>query len=251
MRLFHSRLLLCLGLGLSAGLMADALPQAAPAAPAASSATAATMAAPMPSPSPTPVATPLALTVTLKDGQTADLTLHSFDHFFLSADNALGTRFNLPWAEVASLDSSSPGADLGPLRANITVDPGPVGSVIEGRDPGEARMQALWPGVVIHGEGMNYAGDKASFYDLAGAEVFGVALAAFGGYQLAYPNNADTNRSASQDLVIAGGALFAVTWFWDLTFAPEVAAHFDERKGVALLPASVNGAQGAQLAYRF
>ncbi|HTB21586.1 MAG TPA: hypothetical protein VK914_02650 [bacterium] len=259
MRVFLGWLVLTLGIGLSAGLMADSAPASAPAAlsPAAA---AAAMAAPAPAtpaaaalvtPMPTPLSTPLALTVSLKDGQTADLSLHSFDRFYLSADNSIGTRFNLPWAEVATLDSPNAAADLGPLRANITAEPTNVTSVIQARRPIKAFYRALWPGFVVHGSGYNYAGDKASFYDLAGGEVFGVALAAFGGYQLAYPNSADTNRSASQSLLIAGGALFAVTWLWDLAFSHQAAASFDDRHGLALLPAAQGGATGAQLAYRF
>jgi hypothetical protein len=228
--------LLCLmvSLGLaSAGLKAAAAPATAPTA--------------------VPAAAPsgAAITVTLKDGQRADLFLKSYDNFFLTALNSVGTRFDLPWSDVAAVDSTQAGADLALMRGKITDEPATTEVLVEPRSRGTAVVRALWPGVLIHGAGFDYAGDKGIFYDLAGAEVFGIAVAALGGYLDAYPNTEDSGRntpSGGQDLIIGGAAVFGVSWLWDICFSPGAASDTNAAKGLALEPAS-NG--GAQLAYHF
>jgi hypothetical protein len=199
---------------------------------------------------PVPAPSGAVITVTLKDGQTAQLLLKSYDNFFLTAFNAKGTRFDLPWSDIAAVDSSQEnGADLALMRGKITDEPAQVDLVVEPRLPGTALARSLWPGILVHGAGFDYAGDKSSFYDLVGAESFGVVLAAIGAYQLAYPNTEDTNKTAADDLTIAGAAVFVVSWLWDIAFSPGAAAALDANKGLALAPA-LQG-RGAQLAYNF
>jgi len=245
--------MLCLvfALGLAAaGLEADA------AAPAMVSTTVSTVAPAMvptvlqtmvPSAPPTGVA----ITVTLKDGQRADLFLKSYDNFFLSASNSMGTRFDLPWSEVAAVDSAQDGSDLAMMRGKITDEPATVDLVVEPRSPRVAVMRALgWPGILVHGSGFDYAGDKVAYYDLAGAEVFGVAVATMGAYLDAYPNTEDTGKSTptvAQDLIIGGAAVFGVTWLWDICFSPGAASSLDQSKGLSFAPSP----RGAQFAYRF
>ncbi|MGH7442935.1 MAG: hypothetical protein ACREKE_09715, partial [bacterium] len=119
------------------------------------------------------------LSVTLKDGQYAEVNLVNYDHFFLSVVNAKGTHFDIPWTEVASVDGPSAG-DLALMRGNLTPGDDPVLSVIEYRSPRGALRRALWPGVFLHGSGLRYAGDNSSFVGLAGGEFFGLVLGAFG-----------------------------------------------------------------------
>lgn len=202
--------------------------------------------APVPAPA---VAAPLgtSVSVTLKDGQTAQLTLVTYDSFFLTAVNAKGTRFDIPWTEVAGVDAPGAGADLALMRGHITPGPGPVSSVVEPRSPGTALARAVWPGVLLHGAGLSYAGSNDAFVDLAGAEFFGVVVGAFGAYLEYYPNSSDSSKTVPQVLTIAGAAIFVGTWLWDLSFSYHAARSFNERKGLALEPAP----GGAQLSYLF
>lgn len=195
------------------------------------------------------VAAPLgtSVNVTLKDGQTAGLTLVTYDSFFLTAVNAKGTRFDIPWTEVAGVDAPGAGADLALMRGHITPDPTPVSSVIEPRVPLTAFYRACWPGVLLHGAGFSYAGSNDTFVDLAGAEFFGVVVGAFGAYLEYYPNSSDSSKTVPQVLTIAGAAIFVGTWLWDLSFSYHAARITNERKGLALEPAP----GGAQLSYLF
>lgn len=195
------------------------------------------------------VPTQTSITVTLKDGQVAGLKLITYDRFFLSAVNAKGTRFDIPWAEVATVDSPNAGGDLAMMRGNLNSDPEPVTMVIEPRSPQTAFDRALWPGVLLHGAGFRYAGNNDRFVGLAGAEFFGVVVGAFGTYLQLYPNADDTSREVPQALVTAGVVCFVGTWLWDLAFSPCAARGLDRSKGLALEPASRG--EGLQLSYRY
>ncbi len=171
--------------------------------------------------------------VVLKDGQEAQLRLVDYDRYFLTVSNAKGTLFNIPWTEVASVDGP-PSGDLAMMRGDLDPDPAPVTSIIEARDPQEALRLSLWPGVLLHGSGLRYCGDYGSFVGLAGAEVFGVVLGAFGGYLEAYPNTSDTDRQVPAALIGVGAACFLGTWLWDIAFCRGTALRVDAAHGLAL-----------------
>ena len=188
------------------------------------------------------------ITVTLKDGQSARVDLLSYDDFFLSVKNAVGTRFNLPWPEVAAVDGpAAMGGDLALMRGHLSADPHAVETVLEPRHPSVAFEKALWPGVLLHGWGFHYAGDQGMFANLAGAEAFGVVLGAFGTYLQYFPNSSDTSLTVPKALTAAGIAIFGLTWAWDLAFSPHAAAVLDRAHGLSLEPAP----GGAALAYHF
>ena len=201
-----------------------------------------------PGPAPTLAPTPeIAITVTLKDGQTAMLTLRHYDRFFLSVSNATGTSFDIPWSEVASVDGSGADADLALMRGNITLENTRVRSLVEPRDPATALEKALWPGFLLLGSGLRYDGYNDSFVNIAGAELFGVVVGIFGAYLQVYPDSSDTSRVVPQSLCTAGIAIFAATWAWDLAFARHGAHAMNAGRRLSLEPLP----QGAQLTYRF
>lgn len=188
------------------------------------------------------------LRVTLKDGQAMDAVLGKYDDYFLTVSNSLGKNFDLPWAEVAAVDSSDLSADLPLLRGRITREPSPVGSVIAAKNPSTALAKAFWPGILLHGSGHRYAGDNDTFLSLAGAELFGVVVGGFGATELLGPTRVGEHKDTALALAVGGGAIFGLTWLWDLAFAPGAARKFNQAKGLALEPAK-NG--GAQIALRF
>lgn len=193
-------------------------------------------------------AAPVLFTVTLKDGQTAPLTLIRYDRFFLTAANGVGTSFDIPWMEIRSIDSADSGPEIALMRGNLSPDPSPVGSVVEPRSPKMAFMKALFmPGIILHGSGFRYAGSNQTFVSLAGGELFSVVVGGFGAYLSAYPNGSDSSRQVPQALVTAGVAIFAATWLYDIAFSPSAAKAIDRSKGLSLQPRP----DGMALAYRF
>jgi hypothetical protein len=208
-----------------------------------------------PAPAATAVATPARtpagplghVHVRLKDGQALDAAVLKYDSYFLSIQNRLGTGFDVPWAEVESVDSQDLAADLSLMRGKLTAEPGPVNSLIQARSGSAALDQALWPGFLLHGAGHRYAGDTDTFVSLAGAELFGVVVSGFGLSELASTSEDGEHRDTSLGLAVGGGAIFALTWFYDLAFAPGAAEKLDRAKGLAFEPTPT----GAQLAYRF
>jgi hypothetical protein len=188
------------------------------------------------------------LTVRLKDGQSFQAQLQKSDKYFLSVNNAKGTHFDIPWAEVEAIDSSEVGSDgLALLRANLTPGPGPVGSIVEPRDGSVAFKRALWPGFLLHGSGFRYAGDNETFVSLAGGELFGVVIAGFGLSELQSTTDDGEHRGTSLGLAVGGGSIFALTWLYDLAFAPGAARDFNAAKGLSLEPRP----DGVQLSYKF
>lgn len=190
------------------------------------------------------------LKVRLKDGQAFEAQLQRSDKYFLSINNAKGTHFDVPWAEVEAIESSDISSDgLALLRANLMPEPGPVGSIVEPRSGGEAFKRALWPGFLLHGSGHRYAGDNDTFVSLAGGELFGVVIAGFGLSELSSTTEDGEHRGTSLALAVGGGSIFALTWLYDLAFAPGAARDFNAAKGLSLEPASQG--DGVQLSYKF
>ena len=199
-------------------------------------------------PEPTPVPTPLIrVQLQLKDGQSAPMTVLSSDSVFLELKSASGNVINVPWLNVAALTALDPGTDISALKAHITNEAAAYSMAIQAKDPSTALIQALWPGVVIHGWGHRYAGDPDAFIALAGAELFGVFAGGFGAYELAGPTIEGENKDTALALAVTGGVLFATTWAWDLILAPSAAKKFNKKNGLTFEPTS----QGAKLAVRF
>lgn len=188
-----------------------------------------------------------ALSVRLKDGQNLHGTLLKYDDYFLSVSNAAGKAFDLPWVEVAEVDGDALGADLALMRGRLSPGGAPVGSVVEARSPGGALAKAFWPGLVLHGYGHRYAGDNDGFISLAGAEIFAVVVGGFGVAELLGPGKAGEHKDTALALSIGGGGIFALSWLWDLAFAPGAARRFNRAQGLAFEPTPT----GAKLAYTF
>lgn len=187
------------------------------------------------------------LRVTLKDGQALDARLQKYDAYFLSVANSQGTVFDLPWAEVASLESDGLSADLPLMLGRLTAGASPVSSLIEPRSGSKALAKALWPGLLLHGSGHRYAGDHDTFVSLVGAELFGVVVGGFGLGELLGPGRDGEHKDTATALAVAGGSVFVLTWLWDLAFSPGAARRHNQAKGLALEPTG----QGLKLALTF
>ena len=89
------------------------------------------------------------------------------------------------------------------------------------RDPGKAFFYALVPGLVVHGTGHFYAGDKTAGWALLGGEVFGLCLIAYavGVRSDSAPQDPDLDDEAGT-IAVFGTALFAGTWIYDVIGAP-------------------------------
>ncbi len=112
------------------------------------------------------------------------------------------------------------------------------------RVPKDAFVASLWPGVFVHGWGHHVAGDQESFLNLAGGELFGCIMLGFGLSEALGPDIKDESKSTSQSIAVAGGAIFAVTWLWDVADAGSAATRFNKEHNLTLSPLP----GGAQLA---
>jgi hypothetical protein len=178
-----------------------------------------------------------------------DAVLLQSDAYFLSISNRAGTRFDLPWKEVAELDSPDMGLELVGLRSRLDSTPERVTQRVEPVSGGRALRRALWPGFLVHGWGHREAGANDVFLSLVGAEVFGVVVGAFGLGELLGPEKAGETKDTALALSVAGASIFALTWFWDLAFAPGAAERYNKARGLVLAPRPEG--PGLGLAYRF
>ncbi len=190
----------------------------------------------------------LKLTVTLKDGQSMQGTLTKYDELTLDVANAQGTAFSIPWREVRSVTATEPSPDLGLMQQYIRPEPMEVGSLISAKDPGRCVKAALWPGILIHGSGYRAAGDSETFLSLAGGELFSTVLIGFGLVQYGSDSESES-KATSLSIAGAGGAIFALTWAWDIFGAASAARSFNTRNHLVLAPLG-DGAQAA-LAFDF
>jgi hypothetical protein len=89
------------------------------------------------------------------------------------------------------------------------------------KDPGKAFFYALVPGLVVHGAGHFYAGDKTAGWTLVGGEVFGLCLIAYAlGVRSDHePPTSDMNDQA-ETIGVFGTAFFVGTWIYDVIGAP-------------------------------
>ena len=89
------------------------------------------------------------------------------------------------------------------------------------KDPGKALFYALVPGLVVHGVGHFYAGDKTAGWVLVGGEVLGLCLIAYAaGARSDYKPLASDLDDEAETIGVFGVGLFVGTWIYDVIGAP-------------------------------
>jgi hypothetical protein len=184
--------------------------------------------------------------VQLKDGQAMSGKIQSYDAYYLVVAGQNGHAFSLPWGEISGVEPGALSGDTPMMRQHITTEAVDVKSHIEPKDPGQALRAALFPGILFHGFGYHVAGNQDMFLSLAGAESFGVIVAAFGAGRALDSSASPYEKQIAGSLVWGGIGLFAVTWAWDLIGAPMSAKSYNADAGLSLAPLPEGG---ARLAY--
>lgn len=129
--------------------------------------------------------------------------------------------------------------------AAATPEPAAGAIQMSPKDPKAAFKAALWPDLLLHGWGHHVAGDQDTFLNLAGGELFGLVMLGFGLAEALGPDIKGESKATSQAIAMAGGAIFATTWIWDLVDAGAAARRFNQEHDLGLAP--LDG--GARLAY--
>jgi multisubunit Na+/H+ antiporter MnhB subunit len=89
------------------------------------------------------------------------------------------------------------------------------------KDPGKALIYALLPGLVVHGAGHFYAGDRTAGWALVGGEVFGLCLIAYAlGVRSDHEPPASDMNDQAGTIGVFGTAFFVGTWIYDVIGAP-------------------------------
>jgi hypothetical protein len=185
-------------------------------------------------------------TVTLKDMQVVDGHILGFDHYTLDLD-AKGRTFHIPWGEVQSVSHTSSTAASDEQRF-ITGNPVEVTTYINPISRETVFHKSLYPGFFIHGWGHHLAHDDNRYYGLLAAELSGAVMAGFGLQEYLSNSGSSEDRVTSQTLSIVGGALFTVSWLYDVAFAGSAASRFNQLHQLSLAPARPGT---VSLSYRF
>lgn len=197
----------------------------------------------------TATASPFPAKVTLKDGQSMKGEVLSYDAFFLVVAQAGGRKFDLPWREIAEVTLEEFSGDDAMMRQYLTPERVAVASVIQPRDPGAALAKAFWPGVLLHGYGHKQAGESEVFFSLAGAGIFGGLMGGFGLARALDAGVSESDKELARYLAWGGGAIFTISWLWDLSFAASAARKFNAKHGLAIAPAPGGVALGTRLEF--
>ena len=89
------------------------------------------------------------------------------------------------------------------------------------KDPGKALLYALVPGLVVHGAGHFYAGEKTAGWVLAGGEILGLCLIAYAvGVRTDEKPMESTLNDEAETIGYFGVGLFVGTWIYDVIGAP-------------------------------
>ena len=89
------------------------------------------------------------------------------------------------------------------------------------KDPGVALLYALFPGLVVHGSGHFYAGEKTAGWVLAGGEILGLCLIAYAvGVRTDYKPQGSSLNDEAETIGVFGVGLFVGTWIYDVIGAP-------------------------------
>ena len=89
------------------------------------------------------------------------------------------------------------------------------------KDPGKALFYALVPGLVVHGAGHFYAGDKTAGWVLVGGEVLSLCLIAYASrVRSDYKPLASDLDDETETIGYFGLGLFVGTWIYDVIGAP-------------------------------
>ena len=182
-------------------------------------------------------------TVVLKDGQQASGKVARYDAFFLElVPSGTGKTLNIPWREVLEFRPSIFTGDSVVVKQYLSSEAVEVGTRIQAKDPGRALKAAFWPGFLLHGAGYREGGDVDMFYSLAGAELFGALVGAFGFAELGAPEVKGETKGTAQALAYSGLGIFAITWAWDLLGSGYAARAYNSKYGLALTPRPEGGA---------
>ena len=96
-----------------------------------------------------------------------------------------------------------------------------VGDVdsIKLKDPNKAIFYAFIPGIIVHGAGHFYAGERTTGFLLLGSELVGATLI-LGGTSTGWGRSSPTRKGFTVALI--GGTLFFGSWIYDIVKSPLV-----------------------------
>jgi hypothetical protein len=184
--------------------------------------------------------------VTLKDGQKASGLIQGYDSYFLDLKTAKGAVFHIPWPEVEGVRRGGQAEEWSQAylvsEKNVV-----VGTLMTPLSRDKAFYAAIFPGFLIHGLGHFQARDSDRFYALAGAEVFGLMVGAFGMTEMNAPVLSHStagvpgdNDNMARALAWGGVSVFALSWLYDVGFAASAADRFNRERGLVLNVEPVN-----------
>ena len=89
------------------------------------------------------------------------------------------------------------------------------------RDPRMAVLYAIMPGMLVHGSGHFYAGEKTTGWVLVAGEVLSLAMLTYSiGVGIGKSTDGATSNGSSEVVGVVGVALLMGTWIYDVIGAP-------------------------------
>jgi hypothetical protein len=89
------------------------------------------------------------------------------------------------------------------------------------RDPRMAALYAIMPGMLVHGSGHFYAGEKTTGWVLVAGEILSLAMLTYSiGVGIGKSTDGATSNGSSEVVGVVGVALFMGTWIYDVIGAP-------------------------------
>lgn len=169
------------------------------------------------------------------------LILSVFAVLLIGAGIAESARFDqallLPANAIAAQAADSINADsLWKLQSS---------TLTEEKSAGVALALAIMPGVLIHGLGHAYLGDRTTSGNLFMAELISIPLVVMG-------EHAKSGHETST-LSAFGGTVFAITWLYDIIGAPVKAQKLNAKneKSIAIIPTKNHNSYGMSISFGF
>lgn len=173
--------------------------------------------------------------IILKDDQQFTADVVSFDSYYLVVKLENEKIVNIPWREVRFVKHTTTASSW--LEDNyINKEEADVDTLVTPVSEDKAFINAVFPGLIIHGSGHFYAKNQNVGMSLMSAEIVSLIIMAVSINEVLTPVQKDQSMNVSTAVFFTGLAMFTASWAWDMIFVKSSAADYNSTHEFFLQP---------------
>ena len=166
-------------------------------------------------------------TIILKDEQTFEADVISFDSYYLIIKLPDNQEISIPWNEVKHIKHTTTAKNW-MEDIYITSDDVTVSTLVAPLSTDIAFQKSIFPGLIIHGAGHFYAKDQDTGFMLLSMEIVSVLLMTISFSEIISPVEKDQSFNVTKVIFYSGLAVFGGSWLYDLIFSSGAVQRYNQ-----------------------